>query len=142
MLFRSFLWKSCTNSLPTKENLLKKTIVSENVCHLCFEHPEAVLHALWGCLKVRQVWQSSFGWLVNHEVPASLIWFGLCSHLQTGFPCSLLQFGLSGITGINLDFGQPPFLLIGSLVLLSLTSNPLSQAINRCGLRYVALLVL
>ena len=28
---KHFLWKSCTNSLPTKENLLKKTIVPENV---------------------------------------------------------------------------------------------------------------
>ena len=27
------------------------------------------MHALWGCLKVRQVWQSRFGWLVNHRVP-------------------------------------------------------------------------
>ena len=65
---KHFLWKSCTNSLPTKENLLKKTIVSENVCHLCSEHPEAVMHALWGCLKVRQVWQRSFGWLDNNRV--------------------------------------------------------------------------
>ena len=67
---KHFLWKSCTNSLPTNENLLKKTIVSENVCHLCSEHPEDGLHALWGCLKFRQVWQSSFGWLVNHRVLA------------------------------------------------------------------------
>ena len=29
------------------------------------------MHALWGCLKVRQVWQSRFGWLVNHGVPAA-----------------------------------------------------------------------
>ena len=65
---KHFLWKSCTNSLPTKENLLKKTIVSENVCHLCSELPEDVMHALWGCLKVRQVWQRSFGWLDNNRV--------------------------------------------------------------------------
>ena len=68
---KHFLWKSCTNSLPTMENLLKKTIVSENVCHLCSEQPEDVLHALWGRVKVRQVWQSRFGWLISHEVPAA-----------------------------------------------------------------------
>ena len=65
---KHFLWKSCTNSLPTKENLLKKTIISENVCHLCSEHPEDVMHALWGCTKVRQMWQRSFGWLDFNRV--------------------------------------------------------------------------
>ena len=79
---KHFLWRSCTNSLPTKENLLKKTIVSENVCHLCSEHPEDVLHALWGCLKVRQVWQSRFGWLVNHGVPAGSF-FDLVQSVQS-----------------------------------------------------------
>ena len=48
-----FLWKSCTNSLPKKENLMKRTIIQENVCHLCSNHPKDVKHALWGCTKVR-----------------------------------------------------------------------------------------
>ena len=65
---KHFLWKSCTNSLPTKENLLRRTIILENVCHLCSEQPEDVMHALWGCTKVRQVWQRSFGWLDNNQV--------------------------------------------------------------------------
>nr|POE79269.1 putative ribonuclease h protein [Quercus suber] len=65
---KHFLWKSCTNSLPTKENMLKKTIIPENVCHLCSEHPEDVMHALLGCTKVRQVWQRSFGRLEHNRV--------------------------------------------------------------------------
>nr|POF10194.1 uncharacterized protein CFP56_14134 [Quercus suber] len=65
---KHFLWKSCTNSLPTKNNLLKRTIISEDVCHLCSMHPEDVMHALWGCSKVRQVWQRSFGWLDHNQV--------------------------------------------------------------------------
>ena len=48
-----FLWKSCTNSLPKKENLMKRTIIQENVCHLYSNHPKDVKHALWGCTKVR-----------------------------------------------------------------------------------------
>ena len=62
---KHFLWKSCTNSLPTKENLRKRTIIQENVCHLCSDHLEDVKHALWGCSKVSQVWQRRFGRLVN-----------------------------------------------------------------------------
>lgn len=43
---KHFLWKSYTNSLPTKVNLLKRTIVQEDVCHLCSNHSEDVLHTL------------------------------------------------------------------------------------------------
>ena len=64
---KHFLWKSCTNSLPTKENLRKRTIIQENVYHLCSDHLEDVKHALWGCSKVRQVWQRRFGWLVKTQ---------------------------------------------------------------------------
>nr|POE61472.1 putative ribonuclease h protein [Quercus suber] len=65
---KHFLWKSCTNSLPTKNNLLKRIVISKNVCHLCSEHPEDVMHAMWRCSKVRQVWQRSFGWLDHNQV--------------------------------------------------------------------------
>lgn len=29
---KHFLWKACTNSLPTKENLVKRKILEESVC--------------------------------------------------------------------------------------------------------------
>ena len=58
---KHFLWKSCTNSFPTKVNLLKRTILQEDVCHLCSKNLEDVFHALWGCEKVHQVWQRKFG---------------------------------------------------------------------------------
>ncbi|XP_030963604.1 uncharacterized protein LOC115984727 [Quercus lobata] len=48
---KHFLWKCCTNALPTKENLLKRTIISES-----------------GCVKVRQVWLRTFGWLDHNRV--------------------------------------------------------------------------
>ncbi|XP_075663193.1 uncharacterized protein LOC142632725 [Castanea sativa] len=79
---KHFLWKSCTNLLPTKENLLKKTIISENVCHLCSEHLEDVIHAMWGCTKVRQVWQRSFGWL-DHNLIAEGSFPNLVRLVQT-----------------------------------------------------------
>ena len=46
---------------------MKRTILQEKVCHLCSVHPEDVKHVLWGCSKVRQVWQRCFGWLVNTQ---------------------------------------------------------------------------
>lgn len=41
-----FQWKSYTNSLHTRENLLKRTILHDPLCHLCAKEPENVLHAL------------------------------------------------------------------------------------------------
>ena len=43
---KQFLWKSYTNSLHTRENLLKRTILHDPLCHLCAKEPENVLHAL------------------------------------------------------------------------------------------------
>ena len=43
---KHFLWKSYTNSLSTRENLLKRTILHDPLCHLCATEPENVLHAL------------------------------------------------------------------------------------------------
>ena len=64
---KHFLCKAYTNSLPTKVNLMKRTIIQENVCHLCSDHLEDVKHALWGCSKIRQVWQRRFGWTDNSQ---------------------------------------------------------------------------
>ena len=64
---KHFLWKAYSNSLPTKVNLMKRTIIQENVCHLCSDHLEDVKHALWGCSKIRQVWQRRFGWTDNSQ---------------------------------------------------------------------------
>ena len=32
---KHFLWRSCTNFLPSKENLLKRAIPIDPICHLC-----------------------------------------------------------------------------------------------------------
>ncbi|XP_075674754.1 uncharacterized protein LOC142643931 [Castanea sativa] len=60
---KHFLWKSCTNSLPIKENVLKRAIPIDPICHLCSRDNESVLHALWGCEKVQTVWATDFGWV-------------------------------------------------------------------------------
>nr|XP_023870397.1 uncharacterized protein LOC111982997 [Quercus suber] len=46
---------------------MKRIIIQENECHLCSKHPEDVKHALWGCSKVRQVWQRRFRWADNSQ---------------------------------------------------------------------------
>ena len=58
---KHFLWRSCTNSLPSKENLKKRAIPIDPICHLYSRENEFVLHALWGCAKVQSVWATDFG---------------------------------------------------------------------------------
>ena len=59
---QTFMWRSCTNSLPVKLNLLKRKICGNSRCHLCDKGEESVIHALWECDKFRQVWDKRFRW--------------------------------------------------------------------------------
>ena len=57
---KKFAWRACTNSLPTMENLLKRKVVQSALCSNCKREPENVVHALWGCEKICQVWGREF----------------------------------------------------------------------------------
>nr|POE94871.1 putative ribonuclease h protein [Quercus suber] len=60
---KHFLWKACTNSLPSKENLLKRKILLEFSCPRCSGVSESVVHALWSCTCIEVVWQTDFDWV-------------------------------------------------------------------------------
>ena len=55
-----FLWRACTDSIPTMFNLHKRRIVPSSVCCLCHAGKESVLHALWFCQDICLVWGSCF----------------------------------------------------------------------------------
>ena len=46
---RNLLWRACRNSLPSKCNLLRRTIITEQLCDHCKEDNEDVVHAVWSC---------------------------------------------------------------------------------------------
>nr|POE98911.1 putative ribonuclease h protein [Quercus suber] len=60
---KQFLWRACTNSLPTKDNLLKRKILHESACPRCTGEPESVVHALWSCACDKAVWDMDFDWV-------------------------------------------------------------------------------
>ena len=62
-----FLWRACTDALPTKVNLQKRKVVDNSVCNLCQKASEDTFHAVWGCDTVQSVWQPSFAWLQNQN---------------------------------------------------------------------------
>jgi hypothetical protein len=51
-----FLWRACSNILPTKDNLVKKGVLKEDSCIFCGKDKETVLHILWDCPSSQDVW--------------------------------------------------------------------------------------
>ena len=54
-----FGWRACDDILPTKYNLVKRKIITDDKCHICTREVESVTHALWGCAAVQDVWAGS-----------------------------------------------------------------------------------
>ena len=55
---KHFMWRACTNYLPTMQTLLWKKVVDSGLCPMCIEEAEDTFHALVGCGKVRRIWGS------------------------------------------------------------------------------------
>ena len=53
---RNFLWRTIENSIPTKHNLKRRMILVDDRCENCNGKIKDVLHALWSCLCLSQVW--------------------------------------------------------------------------------------
>ena len=64
---KHILWRACTDSLPTKINLMKRKIMNDPICHLCGRADEDTLHALWGYEAVKQIWDRDFNWVNRFE---------------------------------------------------------------------------
>ncbi|KAK7826168.1 hypothetical protein CFP56_032411 [Quercus suber] len=62
---KHFLWRACTNSLATKENLVKRKILTDATCSRCLVASEGSLHSLWSCSSLKEVWEKDFGWIFS-----------------------------------------------------------------------------
>ncbi|KAL0007007.1 hypothetical protein SO802_008509 [Lithocarpus litseifolius] len=54
--------RACRNSLPTKEILVRRTIIDNPICDRCKVEPETALHALWSCSELDVVWEDASTW--------------------------------------------------------------------------------
>ena len=50
------LWRACMNALPTMVNLSCSYIVTDGRCGLCLDEEEDVLHAVWSCPYLTDLW--------------------------------------------------------------------------------------
>ncbi|GMY06394.1 putative ribonuclease h protein [Fagus crenata] len=56
---KTFVWRVCSNILPTLTNLWKKEIVAIVSCYLCGDEAETVGHVLWSCPSAKSIWRST-----------------------------------------------------------------------------------
>lgn len=53
---RAFVWRTCSNIFPTRDNLHRKKLRIKPRCELCCQHHESIGHLLWECSFARNVW--------------------------------------------------------------------------------------
>ena len=58
---RNFIWRACSNVLPTRENLHRRRVKVDSRCDICCQQPESNSHLLWECPPARNVWAISKG---------------------------------------------------------------------------------
>ena len=69
-----FTWRACSRALPTKENLKKRKVVDSSVCDQCGCLQEDEIHAIWDCVQVRVVWESSCADVRNKYLTMKNMW--------------------------------------------------------------------
>ncbi|CAN1325525.1 LINE-1 reverse transcriptase homolog [Linum perenne] len=55
-----FLWKCCTNTIPTMKNLHKRNCCPSPVCVCCGQNDESAEHMLFECSGLGQLWEEAF----------------------------------------------------------------------------------
>ncbi|XP_030940521.1 uncharacterized protein LOC115965822 [Quercus lobata] len=53
---KTFIWRACSNMLPTRMNLQQQKVQVDQRCELCCQQPETCAHFLWECPFARNVW--------------------------------------------------------------------------------------
>ena len=64
---KNHVWRACRDSLPIKQNLMQRTIITNPLCDRCKLLPETMLHVVWACPKLDEVWTDSVQWGFRHN---------------------------------------------------------------------------
>lgn len=70
---KNLVWRAAKNSLPSKENLVRRKIIQDAYCDLCREHKEAVKHALYSYPKLEEFWKKIPQWSRDNLKRACLL---------------------------------------------------------------------
>ena len=53
---RHFLWRACRDILPTKSNLKRRKVLTEDLCDACLLDSETSGHLFWSCSRTKTAW--------------------------------------------------------------------------------------
>uniref|UniRef100_A0A7N2R900 Reverse transcriptase zinc-binding domain-containing protein n=1 Tax=Quercus lobata TaxID=97700 RepID=A0A7N2R900_QUELO len=56
-----FCWRACHKILPTRVNLAKRKLISDDRRHCCKRVAETTIHAIWECRPEQDVWVTEAG---------------------------------------------------------------------------------
>ena len=54
-----FGWRACTDILPTRVNLVRRRVLTNDKCPICLREFENTIHAIWECAVVQDIWAGS-----------------------------------------------------------------------------------
>ncbi|KAK6148918.1 hypothetical protein DH2020_016443 [Rehmannia glutinosa] len=81
---KQFLWRVCTDSLPTKDNLRRRGLDIDPVCFICGEGIETSSHIFLKCREVQTIWYTSplrmDLSITSFESPKNLIWCAMIKY--------------------------------------------------------------
>jgi len=60
-----FAWRACKDSLPSKDKLVQKQVITEATCRFYVHLVEDLLHAMFSCGQLRGSWVQFFPSLAN-----------------------------------------------------------------------------
>ena len=59
---KNFMWRACQNSLPTKQNLVRRIVITDLHCDRCCVAAKNIIHALWLCPMLDSMWVATDFW--------------------------------------------------------------------------------
>ena len=68
---KNLLWRACITSIPSKQNLLRRKVILEDVCDHCHRSSEDTLHALWSSPCLSPIWDSDSMWNIRSSTSFS-----------------------------------------------------------------------
>ena len=72
---KTFLWRACSNILPTRDNLFRRKIQIDQICELCRQMRETCAYMLWECPFAQNVWAMMKGRVQRSAIMKCRIFF-------------------------------------------------------------------
>ena len=88
------MWQACHDILPTYEKLRQRRIIENDLCPVCNQAPETILHALWECAAAQDVWDGCSHRLLQKGLIVQASVLQLVKDLLHKLPLDVLEFFL------------------------------------------------